>query len=82
MAEKIQVLPSSLSPDLFINTASGRKEQQRKKEASSLAETDDVERSVRMPRRFVRERDDMTYLIVRDERWCAFLCGFLEYSGN
>lgn len=68
MAEKIQVLPSSLSPDLFINTASGRKEQQRKKEASSLAETDDVERSVRMPRRFVRERDDMTYLIVRDER--------------
>lgn len=68
MAGKIQVLPSSLSPDLFINTASGRKEQQRKKEASSLAETDDVERSVRMPRRFVRERDDMTYLIVRDER--------------
>lgn len=68
MAGKIHVLPSSLSPDLFINTASGRKEQQRKKEASSLAETDDVERSVRMPRRFVRERDDMTYLIVRDER--------------
>lgn len=33
MAGKIHVLLSSLSPHLFINTASGRKEQQRKKEA-------------------------------------------------
>lgn len=29
---------SPLSPHLFINTASGRKERERKKEASSLAE--------------------------------------------